>query len=348
MQIDSNPETTTMANAPLVRDLPLSELRGRAVGLARRLGQQFHFNAAAWQTHWDDLVQTALLAFLGCHDRPLSHAYTCAHTDLKNYAWVHIRGLNGGWKSLAAREYRLLDGLDEMDETLLAVSQSDHEREHAPRPVEWAVEMREAGGPPQAAALFRHILIILVGLNSANWYPERMYRAALILSLRATGHTWDDVLTAVGDLPWEQVRRVYDGYREEYLAAYTALHPLAQEVIKLRGEMRVRWFEEATADWLNRPMRKIVVFPHGICTLTYREDGRRPGQVRATMQKGRQVDGRQVMRSVNVGVVGALDREVLWQKSLELERKLAALTAETGAVSVGRIDASRGVMFGVI
>ncbi|MBE2200324.1 MAG: hypothetical protein IAE79_17040, partial [Anaerolinea sp.] len=97
---------------------PRTARTGNRAGAAA--GRQYGFNATAWQSHWDDPVQTALLAFLGCRDRPLSHAYTCAHTDLKNYAWVHIRGLNGGWKSLAAREYRLLDGLEEMDEGWLA------------------------------------------------------------------------------------------------------------------------------------------------------------------------------------------------------------------------------------
>lgn len=42
------------------------------------------------------MVQAALLAFLENGERPLPYAYICVQTALKNYAWVHVRGLNGG------------------------------------------------------------------------------------------------------------------------------------------------------------------------------------------------------------------------------------------------------------
>ncbi|MBK8129262.1 MAG: hypothetical protein IPK53_10215 [bacterium] len=93
----------------LVRELDLVELQRRAGGLARELGQQYGFSGPEWRTHWSDMTQTALLAFLENSDQPLSYAYACARTALKNYGWVHVRGLNGGWKSLAARDYTLVD-----------------------------------------------------------------------------------------------------------------------------------------------------------------------------------------------------------------------------------------------
>ncbi|MBK8129234.1 MAG: hypothetical protein IPK53_10060 [bacterium] len=61
------------------------------------------------------MTQTALLAFLENSDQPLSYAYACARTALKNYGWVHVRGLNGGWKSLVARDYTLVDTASSID-----------------------------------------------------------------------------------------------------------------------------------------------------------------------------------------------------------------------------------------
>jgi hypothetical protein len=141
--------------------------------------------------------------------------------------------------------------------------------------VEWAVLRREDGPPPETADLFRDLLVTLVGMSSERWYPEQMYRGALILALRLTGHIWEEISTAVGDLEWESLVNIYQEYRQRYLLPFAALAPLGREVIRLRGELRVQWFESLSEGWLQQARRKIVVFPHGIYTITYKQDKRR-------------------------------------------------------------------------
>jgi hypothetical protein len=154
-------------DARQVADMDLTELQRRAGGLARELGQQYGFSGPEWRTHWQDMTQTALLAFLENSDQPLAYAYTCARTALKNYAWVHIRGLNGGWKSLVARNYSVIDTADSIDsdddngdDNLAWRLPDNRSYDLVPRPVEWTVLSREDGPPPEVADLFRDLLII--------------------------------------------------------------------------------------------------------------------------------------------------------------------------------------------
>ncbi|MBK8986247.1 MAG: hypothetical protein IPM39_09225 [Chloroflexi bacterium] len=130
---------------------------------------------------------------------------------------------------------------------------------------------------------------------------------------------------------------------------------MGREVIRLRGEMRVQWFETLSEGWLKLAQRKIVVFPHGIYTITYRQDRRKPGKMVAALQKGRRVNGHFdklsasciCSRQVHLGPAGQLTKEKLWERSLELERKLAGFLAKATG-NLGRINESRQVMFGVI
>ena len=129
-------------------------------------------------------------------------------------------------------------------------------------------------------------------MSSERWYPEQMYRGALILALRLTGHLWEEVSTAVGDLEWDSLVSIYQEYRHDYLLPFAELSPLGREVIRLRGEMRVQWFETLSEGWLKLAQRKIVVFPHGLYTITYRQDRRKPGKKVAALPQRRPVDGR--------------------------------------------------------
>ena len=347
---DDSPPT-----ARLTADLPLDELQRRAGGLARALGRQYQFDYRQWQVHWEDMKQTALLAFLEQSHQPLTYAYACARNALKTYAWVHIRGLNGGWKSLAARNYTLVDTADsiDMDETgddnLAWRLPVERQRELVARPVEWAVQRREANPPADTADLFRDLLTILIGSSSQRWYPEQMYRGALIVAMRLTNHTWDDVAAAVGDLEWESLVNIYQEYRMKYLLPYARLTPLTQALIQMRGQLRLQWFAELRPGWLQRPERKIVVLPHGIYTITYKQDKRRGpnSEMAASLQKGRRVNGRIRTKTVYLGPASAVTKELLWEKSLLLEKRLAGFLAEATG-NLGRINQSRQVMFGVI
>lgn len=341
--------------APLTGDVPLAELEARAGALARELGRQYYFNGREWQVHWADMKQTALLAFLENGERPLAFAYTCARTALKNYAWVHVRGLNGGWKSLVARHYTLVDTADSIDvddesgdDNLAWRLPQARQHDLVPRPVEWAVQQRESSPPSDTADLFRDLLILLVGISSERWYPEQMYRGALVVAMRLTGYTWEDISAAVGDLERESLVNIYQEYRIKYLLPFAVLSPMGKEVVKLRGEMRVQWFETLREGWLQRPERKIVVLPHGIYTLTYKQDKRRRSEeMLASLQKGRRVNGRIRTRQVFLGPAGSVTKDLLWAKSLELERRLAVFLEEATG-NLGRINQSRQVMFGVI
>jgi hypothetical protein len=355
------PQSDLPTASPLTSDLPLDELQRRAGGLAHELGQQYSFNRREWQVHWADMKQTALLAFLENGEQPLAFAYACARNALKTYAWVHVRGLNGGWKSLAARHYTLVDTADSLDPSLLSGQVLDEEgednlawrlpaargRDLVARPVEWAVLRREMPPPADTADLFRDLLLILVGASSQRWYPEQMYRGALIVAMRLTGHTWDDVAAAVGDLEWESLVNIYQEYRIKYLLPFARLAPLAQATIQMLGEMRLQWFEALRPDWLRRPERKIVVFPHGIYTITYKQDKRRGGEMVASLQKGRRVNGRVRTKQVYLGPASAVTRKLLWEKSLLLEKRLAGFLEEATG-NLGRINQSRQVMFGLI
>ena len=93
-----------------------AELLQRAGGLVREaLADSPTY---VWQMHREDMLQTAALAFLELADEPAGYAYAAARNALKNYRWIHIRGLNGGWKSLACIEkgYSVLNFADTLPE----------------------------------------------------------------------------------------------------------------------------------------------------------------------------------------------------------------------------------------
>ena len=122
-------------------------------------------------------------------------------------------------------------------------------------------------------------------------------------------------MAAVGDLEWVEVVGIFQEYRREHLRPFAALAPLGQEVVLLRGQLRVQWFETVSEGWLRQAQRKIVVLPHGIYTITYKRRGRRPGQavgqMEASLQKGRSVNDRSIVRAVSLGRVGEITKEKL-------------------------------------
>lgn len=296
--------------------------------------------AYIWRMHREDMLQTAVVTFLELANQPAGYAYAAARIALKNYRWVHIRGLNGGWNSLACIQHGysvmnftdvLPDAADEpLDGPQTAVETlSARPWENVPRPVEWAVLHRQAApGQTQAEAL-REVLYILAGM-AGNFYPEQLYRAALIITLLGRDYTWEHVEERTG-LGFAEVYDIYWAWRKRHLTPYLQLAPLHQEMIKLRGRMRITFFEELDTTYLNTAVRKMVVFPHGIYTIIYKQRGRnagkRAGQVEASLQKMRQVNGQKLLRAMHLGLVGALTKERLYEASFAGERKLAALSA---------------------
>jgi hypothetical protein len=315
-----------------------AELLRRAGALAREalLGQP----AYVWRMHREDMLQTAIVTFLELADQPAGYAYAAARTALKNYRWVHIRGLNSGWKSLACIEHgysvmNFADVLPEAADEPLDGPQTAVEAlsagpwENVPRPVEWAVLHRQAApGQTQAEAL-REVLYILAGM-SGNFYPEQLYRAALIITMLGRDYTWEHVEERTG-LSFAEVSDIYWGWRKRHLNPYLQLGLLHQEMIKLRGRMRITFFEELDTTFLNTAVRKMVVFPHGIYTIIYKQRSRkadkRTGQVEASLQKMRRVNGQKLLRAMHLGPVGEITKERLYEASFAVERKLASITA---------------------
>jgi hypothetical protein len=114
----------------------------------------------------------------------------------------------------------------------------------------------------------RQVLYILAGM-CGNFYPEQLYRAALIITLLGRGYTWDHVEERTG-LPYDQIFDIYWAWRKRYLNPYLTLTPIHQELIKIRGQMRIIHFEELDSQFLNTALRKMIVFPHGIYTIIYK------------------------------------------------------------------------------
>ena len=314
-------------------DWSIDELTRRAGALVREA--LAHYSVNVRQAHWEDMRQTAVIAFLEQADENTAYAYAVARNALKNYIWVHIRGLNGGWKSLACIEngYTVLDLPDEADSDEADGPESMLDQllsrtwDAVPRPVEWAVMRRLAPPGRTHEETLREALHILAGM-SGNYYPEQLYRAALIITMLARGYTWEHVEERTG-LPYESVFDIYWGWRKRHLLPYLALTPMHQAVVKLRGQMRITYFEELDSQLLNTAVRKMVIFPHGVYTVTYKRrsksSGKRAGQMEASLQKGRLVNGRNCVRAVHLGKLGDISKERLYEASFTVERKLAAL-----------------------
>ncbi len=320
-------------NKPKPADWNIDELHRRAGALVREA--MTNYSIKERQLYWADMRQTAALTFLEHADKHSGYAYAAARTSLKNYIWVHIRGLNGGWKSLACIEngYTVLDLASELDDddTLHATMERmvAKEWDEVPRPVEWAVMRRLSHPRATQEETMRELLSILAGM-SGHFYPEQMYRAALIMTLFARGYTWEHVEERTG-LSYEKVFDIYWSWKRGHLKPYLALEPLHQAIVKIRGQMRVTHFEELDTFFLNTAVRKMVIFPHGIYTITYKRRGRnagkRAGEMGAFLQKGRRINGRNIVRSTYLGRIGRVSKERLHEASFAIERKLVALGA---------------------
>ena len=83
---------------------------------------------------------------------------------------------------------------------------------------------------------------------------------------------------------------------------------------------------------LNSGQRFIVILPHGAFTVSYyyhKGKGKEIGRI----QMGRRVNGKVQNRTVELGKVGHITRQRLWQQSLLLQEKLAVLEAKANAAN---------------
>ena len=170
-QRDDDPDAETR-DKRTPRELSHEELARCAGWLAREAGRQQGFIGRQWRAHWDDLHQTALLALLEQGDRPMGYAITAARNALRSYVWVHVKGLNGGWKSLASRSYTVIDTEESIDadekgeDNLSWRLGPGRGRELVARPVEWAVVDRERS---RAHARMRTQAAVQLRERGAGW-----------------------------------------------------------------------------------------------------------------------------------------------------------------------------------
>ncbi len=285
--------------------------------------------------HWEDMKQTAMVAFLEYQEQPAAYGYEVARVALRNYKWVHIHGLNGGWKSLAARNYTVLDQPLEVDGDRFDAPRDNLNwrlRRNRPfdpiaRPVEWAVIARldSVRNGAEFEGLCREVLTVLAGMARKRWYPEQLYRAASIIAMLGSGHTWEDVENRT-NLDYQQVADIWWHYRRTSLAPYLKMTSLHQAIIQVRGATRLAYFEELSVTLLNQAIRKMIVFPHGIYTVSYKRRGKRHGNyLEGSLQKGRTVNGQAIFRAVSLGRVGEITKEKLLAASHRLEQKFVAM-----------------------
>lgn len=327
----------------------LEELQARAGALVKQA--LTHWPLEVQRNHWEDMKQTAVLAFLEHADQPQGYAYAIARVALKNYTWVHIKRLNGGWKSLVARNYTVSDApLEKEGDAFDSVQDNLHWRlpqerpyELVPRPVEWRViEQLMPHGRRSTEAIFRDILYILAGTAEGYWYPERIYRAALIMAMLVNDYFWEEIAERV---EYPDPYQIYHQYMGKRIRPYSQLSPLHREMVYQLGRSRLGYLEELSEAWLNRPTRKMVVFDHGIYTITYKQRRTPQGTpyVEGAIQRGRRINGKTVVRGVNLGKVGDISKQKLLAASQRLEERLIELDAVPG--SLGRISETRHALF---
>lgn len=319
------------------RNWSLDELEARAGALVNEALESWSGDVKS--AHWEDMKQTAMLTLLTHQDKVATYGYAAARVALKNYKWVHIRGLNGGWKSLVAQNYTVSDAPLELEgdrferprSNLYRWSLQARQWDLVPRPVEWKVMAWIDGSDAMTTEDIRkEILYILAGMSRTNWYPEQIYRAAMIIAMLITNHTWEDVEKHTG-MDYSEVSDIWWHYRKTRLAPYIELTPIHREMIRILGQARLTYLEELSPTRLNQPKRKMVVLPSGIYTIIYKRRGRRrgqtEGQMEASLQKGRSINGRPVVRAVSLGKVGNITKERLLESSYRLEQKLDRLRA---------------------
>lgn len=330
----------------------IDEIQARAGALVKKALANWPLEVQ--QNHWEDMKQTAVLTFLEHAAQPQAYAYAIAQTELKNYIWVHIKGLNGGWKSLAARHYTVSaapleiegDTFDTVRDNLYWRMSKEHPYEPIPRPVEWRVLNRLLPpGRHSTETLFREILYILAGTAEDYWYPERIYRAALITAMLLNDYVWEEIAQRV---EYPDPHQIYHQYQGKRIQPYSQLSPLHREMIYQLGRSRLAYFEELSEAWLNRPTRKMVVFDHGIYTITYKQRRTPQGTpyVEGAIQRGRRINGKTVVRGVNLGKVGDISKQKLLAASQRLEERLTELDAVPG--SLGRIAETRHSLFAAV
>ncbi|MBK8903481.1 MAG: hypothetical protein IPM53_20020 [Anaerolineaceae bacterium] len=325
---------------PAVMELPpetLTWLNRKAYILVQSVMRHMHMDASERQIFREDMTQEALshlydLYFL--QGQTEAYAYTAARTRLIGYVFVNIRGGGNGHQWELSKQYQVEDNLIEPEY---------HEEDsygqkmprlpmniYARRPTEDALVLHEgtAASEVRWEQFEKEIARILAVMRGQQWHPNSLRRAARALCESVKG-TSNYNIAQMLEVDWITATQIIIHYREQ-LVEFLAQSPLVQGLIRAEGALRLQWWEEVTEAALNSGQRFIVILPHGAFNVSYyyhKSKGKQIGRI----QMGRRVNGKVQNRTVELGQVGHITRQRLWEQSLLLQEKLAALEAKANA-----------------
>lgn len=320
--------------------IDINSLTARARGLVGHVMRHMGMSTSERQIFREDMQQEALTLFyqyLCVKGYEGGYAYAAARTDLIGYVYVNIRGGGSGHQWELSKQYRTSDNLTEPE---YIDEDSRGERTirlpaflYKQRPVEEAVEAKESQEEEaeQWLAFEREIARILAVMRGRQWHPNSLRRAATALCESAKG-TSNYNISRLLKLDWLTTTNLILHYRP-FLEAFLAMSPVLQGLVRAEGELRLCWWDEVTIAALNGGQKFIVILPFGAITVCYHHN-RRKGKCFGRIQMGRRVNGKVVNRSVQLGEVGRITRERLWEDAQRLQAKMVALEATAARVAV--------------
>ena len=293
--------------------------------------RHMYMDAAERSIFREDMMQEGLSwlyrhYYVDGHDE--AYAYAAARTNLIGYVFVKIRGGGNGHQWELSKQYRTDDNLSEPEyidedsrgERTFRLPAALYKR----RPVEEAVEAHEAA-PAEAERWLqfeREITRILAVMRGKQWHPTSLRRAATALCESAKG-TSNYNIACILDLDWHTTTALIIHYRTQ-VKAFLDMSPLAQGLVRAEGELRLCWWDEVTEAALNSGQKFIVILPFGAFTVGYYHSASKDKHL-GRIQMGRRINGRVVNRSVQLGEVGRITKERLWDGAQRLQGKLATV-----------------------
>ena len=329
---------------PAVMELPpeaMAWLQQKAYIVVGQVMRHMWMDATERRIFREDLMQEAfshLYEQRFLQGQSEAYAYSATRTKLIGYVFVNIRGGGSGHQWELSKQYQISDNLTEPEY---------HEEDsygqltprlpmtiYARRPTEDALMLHEgaAASDDRWERFEKEIARILAVMRGSQWHPNSLRRAAKALCESVKGTSNYNIAQMLG-VDWMTATQIINHYREQ-LEDFLTHSPVSQGLIRAEGELRLQWWEDVSEAALNSGQRFIVILPHGAFTVSYYQS-KSKGKAFCRIQVGRRINGQVQNRSVQLAEVGRVTREKLWEKSLELQAKLAEL--EEAAVSA--IDA---------